>query len=159
MIEETGTVVEKDGYYVWVEAGGRSACSSCGTSGSCGTSVLGGLFKPRSNRIRVFDPYNLQLGEQAVLGLNAGELVQAAFLAYLLPLLLMVATASMASNEGFGDAAVMTLSLFSLLTGIILMNFIGRHLSGGLAQVVVLGRVGDEDEHKLQFIKPLRNAP
>lgn len=152
MMEETATVVEKDGYYIWVETRGSSGCGSCGVQGTCGTSVLAGLFKPRSNRFRVFDPFNLQVGEQAVLGLEPRELVRAAFFAYLMPLLLMVMMSMVASNEGFGDPVVMAISLFSLAGGMFLVRLISRQLRSGLARVAVLGRVGEIRQDNIQFI-------
>jgi sigma-E factor negative regulatory protein RseC len=152
MMEETATVTRKDGYYVWVETAGRSGCSSCGVQGSCGTSMLSGLFKPRRNQFRIFDPFNLQAGDQVVLGLEPRELLRAAFYAYLMPLLLMVVMSSMASNEGFAEGAVMAIGLFSLAAGMFLMRLVGRQLRGGLARVFILGRVGEVPQDKIQFI-------
>lgn len=158
MIEETATVVGKDGYYVWVETASRSGCHSCGSQGSCASSVLSGLFKPRRNRLRVFDPYNLEVGERAVLGMRPGELVKAAFFAYLVPLMLMVATALSVSNQGHGDSTVMLLSLCSLAAGFILVRYIGGRLPGGLVQVFLLRRVEDEREQSIPFIN-LERSP
>jgi sigma-E factor negative regulatory protein RseC len=159
MIEETVKVVAQDGYYVWVEATSRSGCGTCGSQGSCGTSVLGGLFKQRKNRLRVIDYLNLRVGEEAILGMNELDLVKAAFYAYLVPLLLMVGTSISASTYGLGDTAVMLLSIFSLLGGFLLVQFLGRRLPGGLVTVRLLRRAGGLGEQNIQFINLERNSP
>ena len=158
MIEETVRVVAQDGYYVWVEATSRSGCGSCGSEGSCGTSVLGGLFKQRKNHLRVIDYLNLRVGEEAILGMDEQDLVKAAFYAYLVPLLLMVGTTLSASASGMGDTAVMLLSIFSLLGGFMLVQYLGQRLPGGLVAVRLLRRAG-LGEHTIQFINLERNSP
>jgi sigma-E factor negative regulatory protein RseC len=159
MIEETVRVVAKDGDYVWVEATSRSGCSSCGSSGSCGTSVLGGLFKQRKNHLRVIDYLNLRVGEEAIVGMEDSDLAKAAFYAYLVPLLLMLGTSISASTSGLGDLMVMLLSITSLLGGFLLVQFLGRRLPGGLVAVSLLRRAGGLGKQNIQFINIERNSP
>lgn len=159
MIEETVRVVAQDGHYVWVEATSRSGCSSCGSSGSCGTSVLGGLFKQRKNHLRVIDYLNLRVGEQAIVGMEEMDLVKAAFYAYLVPLLLMVVTSITASSYGIEDMPVMLMSIASLLGGFLLVQFLGQRLPGGLVTVRLIRRAGLPGEQSIQFINLERNSP
>lgn len=159
MIEEMVRVVEEDGDYVWVEATSRSVCGSCGSQSSCGTSVLGNLFKQRKNTLRVFDCLNLQVGEQATVGMDEVELAKAAFYAYLLPMILMVAISLSASSYGLGDTAVMLLSIVGLLTGLLLARFISKRLPGSTVTVKLLRRTQDESEqHSTQFINLERSS-
>ena len=159
MIEETVTVVEEDGDYVWVETTSRSACGSCDSQGSCGTSVLGGLFKQRVNNLRVFDCLNLRVGEQATVGMDEVELAKAAFYAYLLPMLLMVAISLSANTYGLGDTVVMLLSIFGLLTGLLLARLISKRLPGSTVTVKLLRRTQNESEqHSTQFINLERSS-
>jgi len=159
MIEETVRVVAHDGEFAWVEATSRSACSSCSSTGSCGTSVLGGLFKQRKNHLRVIDYLNLRVGEQAVVGMEEMDLVKAAFYAYLVPLLLMVGTSVTASSYGIGDMPVMLMSIISLLGGFLLVQMLGQRLPGGLVTVRLLRRAGMPGEQSIQFINLERNSP
>jgi sigma-E factor negative regulatory protein RseC len=140
MIEEVVRVVEQDGDYVWVEATSRSACGSCGSQNSCGTSVLGNLFKPRKNLMRVVDNLNLQVGEQAIAGMDEMELSKAAFYAYLLPMLLMVAISVSAGSLGLSDAAVLMLGMLGLVAGLQLARFVSKRLPGSTVTVRLLRR-------------------
>ena len=140
MLEETVTVVDKGPGYAWVEATSRSACSSCGTQVSCGTSVLGKLFKQRKNRMKVTDHLQLQVGERVVVAMDELELVKAAFYAYLVPVLFMVTTAIVASARGIGDTGVMLLGAASLLAGLLFVSRAGDRTPGGLVSVSLLRR-------------------
>jgi sigma-E factor negative regulatory protein RseC len=159
MIEETVKVVAQDGQYVWVEATSRSACGSCGSEGSCGTSVLGGLFKQRKNYLRVIDSLDLRIGEQAIVGMEELALVKAAFYAYLVPVLLMVATSITASSRGMEDGAVMLLGILGLVAGLLLVRSISKRRPGGLVTARLLRRAHHVDEkHTMQFINLERNS-
>ncbi|MGD8999934.1 MAG: SoxR reducing system RseC family protein [Granulosicoccaceae bacterium] len=159
MIEETVSVVAQDGQYVWVEATSRSACSSCGSGGSCGTSVLGGLFKQRKNYLRVIDSLDLRVGEQAIVGMEELALLKAAFFAYLVPVLLMVVTSISASSRGMQDSAVMLLGMFGLVAGFLLVRSISKRRPGGLVTARLLRRVHPlGEQHTMQFINLERNA-
>ncbi len=157
MLEETARVVEQNGSYVWVEAGSRSACGSCG---SCGTSVLGDLFKRRTNRLQVINDRDLRVGvgDEVIVGIHETDLVKAAVFAYMIPLLLLVATSITASSLGLADSVVMLLGALGLFAGLLLVQYLGRHHPAGHVRVKLLRRLGAMGEHSIQFVNLKRNS-
>jgi sigma-E factor negative regulatory protein RseC len=93
MIEEPATVITaKDGYAL-VETRQRPTCGACSSAGSCGTSVLSGLFKRRHNRLKVTNPIHAKPGEQVIIGVPENALLKISFMAYLVPLMCMILVA------------------------------------------------------------------
>lgn len=148
MLEELVTVVKKEGDYAFVEATSRSGCDSCGSAGTCGTSVLGGLFRKRKNYLRVIDHLNLSVGEKAVVVMEELDLVRAAFFAYIIPLLFMMVASIIASSRGYSDQAVFVSSVLALFTGFIFIRWLGK----GQVKVNLLRRSSDTVENTIQFI-------
>ncbi len=105
MIEATGHVIASADGQVLVEVPRRSSCSACGSAGGCGVSTLAKLFGGGSTRLAVSDGLGLRPGDQVVVGIGDGTLVQASLLAYLLPILAMAAAAILAGQAGGGDLA------------------------------------------------------
>jgi len=122
LLEETGKVVAIEGAYAVIETQQRSACSSCNTGDSCGTSVLSGLFSQRRHKVRLLNHLNLSVGEQAVIGINESVLLSTAVLAYMLPLLLMIIFAVLSSLSGFDDGFNFIFSLLGLFAGMQISN-------------------------------------
>jgi sigma-E factor negative regulatory protein RseC len=97
MIEETATVVARDGGLAWVQTNRRSACSACGQGAGCATSVLGRLLTPGArNQLAVEDGVGVRVGDRVVIGIPDRLLVRASVAAYLLPLAALVAAAAIA---------------------------------------------------------------
>lgn len=90
MIEETGRVISVQGDLAEVEGQPRSGCGSCAVKGTCGTSLLARYFGPRRLLMRAHNPIGARPGEQVVIGLSEGSLLEASVLAYLVPLLAMI---------------------------------------------------------------------
>lgn len=124
MIETPATVVEVRPGVAWVETVRQSACGTCGNAGHCGTSVVAKLVGAPRSRLRIEDAEGLRVGEQVVIGIPDGILVRASLVAYLLPLLFLIAAAGSATRLGAGEAGV-------ALTGLVGFG-IGLWLSGRL---------------------------
>lgn len=122
MLEETGTVVAVDGQYVVIETQQRSACGHCNVGDSCGTSVLAGLFSKRKNQVRLLNHLNLSEGDLAVIGINESVLLTTAVLAYMLPLLMMIALGVSSSLFGLGDNISFVASILGLFFGMRVSN-------------------------------------
>ena len=90
--------------------------------------------------MRVIDSLNLEVGEQAIAGMDESELAKAAFYAYLLPMILMVAISIRASSLGLSDAVVMLLGVLGLAAGLMLGRVISKRLPGSAATVRLLRR-------------------
>lgn len=126
MLEETGLVTAVDGEFAWVETQPKSACGHCNVSNSCGTSVLAKWFSPRKNQIRVFNHLDLQPGMTAVVGVADDVLIKAAFMAYILPLLVMISFAIAGSISGMNNTFVVISSLVGLVAGLWFVSFLNK---------------------------------
>jgi sigma-E factor negative regulatory protein RseC len=133
MVEEHGIVVALDGDCAWVETQPKSTCGHCNVGNSCGTSLLAKWFARKRNRIQVKNELGLQPGDGAVVGINEQMLTKAAFMAYMIPMLCMVAMAMVASGLGAKDASVALCSLLGLGLGLVSMKVLnGRAGSEGV---------------------------
>jgi sigma-E factor negative regulatory protein RseC len=128
MIEESARVVRVEEGYAIVETPQRAACGSCQNAESCSTSVLSGLFKRRSNRLKVLNPIEARPGEQVIIGLREGALLKASFSAYLLPLVCMLSSAIVVHqlSQGFssrlGELPTIVGGLLGLVIGLYLFK-------------------------------------
>ncbi|HSO83312.1 SoxR reducing system RseC family protein [Thiocapsa sp.] len=127
MIETPATVVAVKPGVAWVEAVRQSACGSCGSAGSCGTSVVAKLFGAPRRRLRIEDAQGLRVGEQVVIGIPDGTLVRASFVAYLIPLVLLIAAAGLATHLGAGEGSVALIGIGGLGIGL----WLSGRLTGG----------------------------
>lgn len=93
MIEQIATVlaVEPDG--VWLGTTPVTTCNSCHASADCGTGIVAKTMTPRQNRFFINTELPLLPGEQVRVATAGQQLVTAALLVYLLPLLLMIMAA------------------------------------------------------------------
>jgi sigma-E factor negative regulatory protein RseC len=156
MIEETATVVEVKEDYAIVETGQQAACGSCHSAGSCSTSVLSGLFKPKHNQLMVFNPIQAKPGEEVVIGLRETALLKVSFVAYLLPLLCMMFSAIAIQQLAVhfdilgGELPTILGGLLGLLAGLILFKRItARKRSDPTYQAVILRQA---NLHPVRFI-------
>ena len=91
LIEETGTVVSIHGDMANVETQRRSACGRCSAAdGTCGTSLIARYFGNRRLLLKAYNAIGAEPGDRVVIGLPDGTLLEAAFFAYLVPLLGMI---------------------------------------------------------------------
>lgn len=124
MIEETATVVDATDDYIWVEAKARSACSTCGSQSGCSTSSLSKLFGVRQQHIRLPNTLGSHAGEQVVIGVEDQVMVTASLAAYILPVVLMIATAIAADSAGLSDQQSAASALIGLLAGLLSAGFL-----------------------------------
>ena len=118
MLEETGKVIAVDGAYAVIEMQQRSACGHCNQSDQCGTSMVTGLFSARRQRLHLINHLNLSVGDAVVVGINETVLLTAALMAYLLPVLMMLLFALLATASGLGDGGSVALSILGLFAGL-----------------------------------------
>ena len=93
MIEQTAKVVASDDKIVWLEAETQSTCSQCQLKKGCGTGMLSKHVGRRFSRIAVNKERDVQIGDQVQIGIPEQALLRAAFMMYIIPLLLMFAFA------------------------------------------------------------------
>jgi sigma-E factor negative regulatory protein RseC len=143
MLEETGEVVAIEGRYVVIETQRRSACGHCSSGDNCGTSVLADLFSKSRGKVRLPNHLGLRVGDQAVIGINESVLLYAAVLAYMLPLLLMIAATVVASLAGFSDSIGFVMSMVGLFIGMFISNRIMRGGDYEKREIVLLRNAND----------------
>lgn len=124
MLEETATVRQVAQGVAWVETEPRSACGHCSTRGACGSGALTELLGRRRPLVPVSDTLGVTVGERVVIGIADQMLLRAALRAYLLPLLLAVVPAGLATAAGAGDGIAALLAIAGLLGGLYWSGFI-----------------------------------
>lgn len=142
MLEEIGVVVAieggYEGSYAVIETQRVSACGHCNVGDSCGTSVLAGLFSGRSNQVRLLNHLGLSIGDTAVIGINQSVLLITAVLAYMLPLVLMIAFSVIANLSMLSDGINFIFSLLGLFVGMQITNRIMRGKEYQTQEIVLL---------------------
>ncbi|OMH38120.1 SoxR reducing system RseC family protein [Motiliproteus sp. MSK22-1] len=120
MIEEPGLVlsVAEDG--VLVETIRKSSCGQCSAAKGCGQKMLASIGQGQRFEVIATNPRRLilQKGDQVVLGLAESALLKASFMAYLLPLVLMIVTATFAELAGFSEGVVAVSGIGGLFMGL-----------------------------------------
>jgi sigma-E factor negative regulatory protein RseC len=100
MIESQARVVQVEGEVAYVAAEREAGCSSCSASGGCGVTALGKMFGVKPKLFQALNPIGALTGEQVVIGLEEGALLKGSIAVYLVPLLLLVGGAGVASYLG-----------------------------------------------------------
>lgn len=94
MIEEMGTVVAVDGSHIWVETQVKTTCAGCKASDACPTSTIAKAFTPKSNHVFLEVPCLLAVGQQVKIGISEKALLWASLMVYIVPLLLLIVSAT-----------------------------------------------------------------
>ncbi len=94
MIEETGVVKKVKGSEVWIETQIKTSCGSCHVSKNCGTSIVAKAFTAKPELLKITSPYPLFEGQSVKLGIPEEQLLGASMLMYLLPILILIASAT-----------------------------------------------------------------
>ena len=129
MIEETARVVRVEDGSAWVATKSRSACGHCGASSDCGTAMVAKLFGERDNLLRLDNLLDVQVDEQVVIGVTDSLLLKASALAYMLPLLFLIAMVGLGEWMGLGESMGTLLGFVGLGIGLWAVN----HVTGGAA--------------------------
>lgn len=102
MITETGRVVAIEDDGLWVETIRKSTCSNCAAQKGCGHGVVNKLGSNRSSYIRVLfgdqHPDHFCVDDEVEITIPEQILVGAAFIVYMVPLLLMLVGAAIGES-------------------------------------------------------------
>jgi len=90
VIEELGVVVSVQDDWAEVEGQRRGSCGGCVANGACGTSLIARYLGRKRLLLRAYNSIGAGPGDQVVLGVPEGGLLEASFVAYLVPLLAMI---------------------------------------------------------------------
>ena len=151
MIEEQGRVIRVNGALAEVDCVRRSACGGCSVNGACGTSLLERYLGRKPLALQAANAIGARPGDQVVVGIPDETLPQAAFVAYLMPLLVMLLGAL--GGEWLADLTRVSWSQAPVLLGGIIGLGLGFRWSAGFSarraadprfQAVILRRAGLE---------------
>ncbi|WP_214000446.1 SoxR reducing system RseC family protein [Arsukibacterium sp.] len=130
MIEQIATVlaVESDG--VWLGTTPVTTCNACHASDDCGTGIVAKTMTPRQNRFFVKTALPLLPGEQVKVATAGQQLVIAALLVYLLPLVLMI-IAALLVHLGWQAAEnwVMLAAAVGAVAGLLIARYYGAKMA------------------------------
>ena len=156
MIEETATVMRVEAGTAWVATKSRSACGHCGSGSDCGTAMVAKLFGEKENLLRLDNSLDARVGEQVVIGVSDALLLKASALAYLLPLLALIAAVALGQWSGMGEDLSSLLGFIGLGLGLWTTNYITGGAQGRKAYCpVMLRRAGTEFTlSQIQFTQP-----
>ncbi len=117
MLTEQGTIVEVRDSELLVQVIQQSTCGSCAAQKGCGQGVLA-KYLAGSQFLRVSLKHrpasDFRVGEQIELGIEESAMLRAAFLVYLVPLLLLVVGASLGNQVSEPVAILLGITGFIL---------------------------------------------
>ena len=137
MVEEIATVVRADSAGLWLTTTPVASCNACQVSDDCGTGIVAKTLTPRTQQFYIQTELKLLPGEQVKIGLHEHNLLKAALMVYLLPLLLMVLLAVLGSSLALAEGWIILLALLGAGIGFVLARRYDRS-QAGLAQLSIL---------------------
>jgi sigma-E factor negative regulatory protein RseC len=145
MLIETGRVVAVDRDAVWVETIRQSTCGSCAANKGCGHGLLNRIADGRTGYVRVLPgsacPDRCTVDDQVRIGIPEQVILRGSVVVYLLPLLLMLASAAAAVGlwPGLAEPAAVGGAVIGLLLGFALVRWHAwRHRDDPALQPVLL---------------------
>ena len=108
-----------------VESAVQSGCAACQSRESCGVSGLGKYFSGKRKAIAVNCGADVRTGDELQLSLSEGDLLKAGLLAYLLPSVLALAGAGIATSFGMGDVGAALGAANGMAAGFLLGRLTG----------------------------------
>ncbi|MBI3479621.1 MAG: SoxR reducing system RseC family protein [Nitrosomonadales bacterium] len=127
MLETRAIIVRVEGRYALVRANQGNGCEQCNGKG-CGTGKLSQMFCSKPRQFRVDNPIHAGVGDEVVISVVEGAVLRGIGLVYLLPLLLLVVGAALASmgveqpsqRDGYAAAGAM----LGLIAGFVVARWI-----------------------------------
>jgi positive regulator of sigma E activity len=119
-IERGGRVIALDGDMAQVRLDAASACSGCGSRGTCGSG------NKAEQVIRMAVPAHVRLGDTVTLAMPSSSVALAALLGYLLPPAALLAGAVIGAGDGGDDLHAVIGAGVGLLAGLALARLISR---------------------------------
>ena len=126
MIETRTRVISIAAGKVWVEASTEQGCAACHSQSTCGLSGLGKFLSRGRAPVSVSCDLPLEPGDALVLNVAEADLLRAGLLAYLLPTVLSVLGAIVATVFGLGDAMAAASMLAGFAAGLAVARAFSR---------------------------------
>ncbi|MEZ5571674.1 MAG: SoxR reducing system RseC family protein [Halioglobus sp.] len=153
MLTETGRVVGLEDDALWIETIRRSTCGTCSAQKGCGHGLLNKLSEGKRGYVRALPGEkgigHYQLDDQVLISIPEEVILRGSFIAYILPLLGMLAGAMVAVNwfPDAGDPVAVAGAAAGLALGYALVRWHGvRHQRDPDFQPVLLDIVASRSE-------------
>ncbi len=125
MIETTARVVSISNGTAQIDPTSTSGCGGCKSRNSCGVSGLGKYFSNTRKSIEVDCDASIREGDELRLSMSEGDLLKAGLLVYLLPVVLSLVGAGVASSMAFGDVGAVLGMMIGFVAGLLLAKLSG----------------------------------
>ena len=125
MIETTARVVSTHNGTARIDPTTTSGCGACKSKNSCGVSGLGKYFSNNRQAIEMPCDEDIREGDELSVSMSEGDLLKAGLLVYLLPAVLALVGAGVATSTGFGDAGAVLGMMVGVVAGILLARISG----------------------------------
>lgn len=135
MTTRKAIVLRMEGRAAIVKVGAGGGCGRCAEAGGCGSDVLGKLFGGRCTTYAVETDRRLSAGEEVDVAVRPRAALQAAAVAYGVPLLTLMGGAALGATVGDTQAVVGALA--GLLSGMVLAAFVARRMAAAFSVRVV----------------------
>jgi len=133
MIQERVQVVAVEGGHVLVRPASRGGgCGTCGVQGGCGVSALAKLLSCRVPAWKIPNTVGAAVGDEVMVGVPDAALVTAALLAYLVPILALLAGAALAASAASSESQVALGAGLGLVCGIALARWRSKRMAARL---------------------------
>ncbi len=142
MIEEIATVMAVHANGVEVACFSKSACGQCKQNSTCGTGLVSKALPGRDHRFVIATDLPLAVNQQVRIGIPEQSLLTSALLVYLLPLLLLLGGAGLASiGLGLGDGGTLAGAAIGGSAGFVLASRRARRSGRMQTEPVIIGPV------------------
>ena len=124
MIEQVAHVFAIDKTTVWIDTLRVATCDSC----TCGQRLLNQSKNTARSRIELPVPQDmiLNVGDEVVLGIPQKAFIKASLLTFAMPLLTLLASASIARWVGFSEPLTVVAALLGLGLGLLLLRWFSQ---------------------------------
>lgn len=144
MMKQEAIVARIEGDQAYVEvAGAGQGCGRCHEAGGCQSGILSQMFRQAPRQFRIHNTIGAAPGEHVVVCVAEGATLRAALLAYLVPVLLLIAGAFAGTIFGGAenaDAGALLGSLFGLALAGAAGYVIRRGPSGQAMQPILVSK-------------------
>jgi sigma-E factor negative regulatory protein RseC len=156
MIEQPATVVAVADGAALVEVARTSGCAACERAPRCESATLARLFgNGASTRLRLHDHLGVAPGDQVLVGVRNQTLVRASLVAYLLPVVTLVGSASAAEAAAASDLVSALAGVLGLGIGLALTALVtGGTGARARFRPVLLQRISDRPPIQIPPVHP-----
>lgn len=146
MIEEYAIIIARTDKQATLELERRTACGLCGQKRGCGNATWGKLLGHASHQFSADNPIGANVGDSVVVGIDENAVLNTAFFLYVVPLVAMLAGASIAEYFFNNEFYVMLGAAIGLALGFLWVK--GYLIGSGKAyskkyQAVILRHADD----------------